>query len=302
MKPCVSVVLINYNNEHFTVPCLESLGKVTYPNLDIVMVDNGSKPESVATIKAAYPSVTLIELGENRGFTGGNNAGIRHALDHGADYIILLNNDTTVTPDMFDILVDVMEADPTIGVTGPIIYYYDDPDLIWSVAGAIDWKHGRTTMIGLNERDAGQYGKTPQLADFITGCALMVRREVWEKAGLLDDDFFIYYEETEWCVRAGRAGFKLAYVPAARMWHKIPIDARATSPWAYYYMTRNRFLFLRKTRAGLQSWLNVWFEYVRTMASWTIKPRWQDRRPLRPVMVRAIRDYYTGRLGQTFKR
>lgn len=302
MRPTIGVILVNFNNEHYTLPCLESLTQVNYPNLDTIVVDNGSKPESVQAIRDAYPDVTLIDLGENRGFTGGNNAGIRRALDNGDDYIILLNNDTTVAPDMFDILIDVMEKDPSIGVTGPTIYYHDHPDMIWSIAGAIDWKHGRSSMIGLNETDNGQFGHSPREADFITGCALMVRREVWEKVGLLDDDFFIYYEETEWCVRAGRAGYKICYVPQAKMWHKISIEARAASPWAYYYMTRNRFLFLNKTRASIQSWLNVWFEYVRTYLSWTLKPKWQDRRALRPVMVRAIGDYYTGKLGETFKR
>jgi hypothetical protein len=302
MQPKVGVILVNYNNEHYTLPCLESLEKVTYTNLDIIMVDNGSKSESIQAIRTAYPNITLIELGKNLGFTGGNNAGIRHALEHGADYIILLNNDTLVAPDMFDILVNVMENDRGIGVTGPMIYYHENPNMIWSIAGAIDWLHGRSSMIGLNEQDAGQYGQTPKEADFVTGCALMVRREVWQEVGLLDDDFFIYYEETEWCVRAARAGYKICYVPTAKLWHKISIEARAASPWAYYYMTRNRFLFLKKTRVSILSWLNVWFEYVRTMLSWTIKPKWQDRRYLRPVMVRAIGDYYTGKFGETFKR
>ncbi len=299
MKPKVSIILLNFNNHHFTLDCIRSLGEVTYPNLETIVVDNGSKRESVEAIKSAYPDTMLLDTGVNRGFTGGNNVGIDYALKHGADYIMLLNNDTTVAPDMFDLLIDVMEKDPSIGVTGPMIYYYDDPNLIWSVGGSIDWKHGTSSMVGLNEKDQGQFGSETTPVDFISGCALLGRRNVWEKVGGLDDDFFIYYEETEWCVRAGRAGFKLAYVPKAKMWHKIPLEARATSSWAYYYMTRNRFLFLRKTRAGFETWLRVWFEYIRTMASWTLKPKWADRRHLRPVMIRAISDYYRGRLGHT---
>lgn len=302
MEPSIGVILINYDNEFYTIPCIESLCESTYPNLDIIVVDNGSAPQSISAIRTAYPDVTYIELGENRGFTGGNNAGIRYALDQGDDYIILLNNDTIVAPDMFDILIGVMEKDPEIGVTGPMIYYHDHPEIIWSVAGAIDWQHGRSFMVGLNETDHGQFGDLPREADFVTGCALLVRREVWEKVGLLDDEFFIYYEETEWCVRAGRAGYKICYVPNAKMWHKISIEARASSPWAYYYMTRNRFLFLKKTKADIHSWLNVWFEYVRTFLSWTLRPKWQDRRYLRPVMVRAIGDYCIGRVGETLKR
>jgi len=299
MAPRVSLILLNFNNHHFTLDCLQSLQHLTYSNYEAIVVDNGSKQESINAIRSAYPDVTLLETGKNLGFTGGNNVGIRHALEHGADYVMLLNNDTVVAPDFLDILVDVMEKDHTIGVTGPIIYYFDHPHTIWSVAGALDWSHGTSSMIGLNEEDKGQYGLEPKQADFISGCALLVRREVWEKVGVLDDDFFIYYEETEWCVRAGRAGYKLVYVPKSMIWHKISIEQRATSPWAYYYMTRNRFLFLKKTRAGSQTWLNVWFEYIRTFMSWSLKPKWQDRRHLRSVMVRAIGDYYRGRLGRT---
>ncbi len=301
MKPLVSVILVNYNNEHYTLPCLESLEKVTYPNLDIIVTDNGSKPESIKAIRDAYPKVTLMELGANLGFTGGNNAGIKQALANGADYIILLNNDTIVPPEMFDILVDAMEKDKTLAVTGPIIYYYDHPDTIWSVGGTINWDKGYSYMIGLNEKDNGQFGSEPKVVDFITGCALLVRRDVWEKVGLLDDDFFIYYEETEWCIRAGRAGFKIAYIPQATLLHKISIEARAASKWAYYYMTRNRLLFLKKTNAGLRTWLNVWFEYIRTFASWTLRPKWKVQRALRPVMLQAIGDYLRGNLGQTYK-
>lgn len=299
MKPKVSIILLNCNNEHFTIDCLQSLKHVTYPNIEPVVVDNGSKVESIQKLKSAFPHTLLLENGKNLGFTGGNNVGVRYALDHGADYVMLLNNDTIVAPDMFDILVEVMENDKTIGITGPMIYFYDAPDVIWSVGGKINWNNGQTQMLGLYEEDKGQYGLVPQQTDFVTGCALMVRRDVWEKAGLLDDNFFIYYEETEWCVRATtRTGCKIMYVPAAMMWHKIPLEARANSIGYYYYMTRNRLLFLHKSRAGVRSWLGIATELTRTWLSWTLRPKWKDRRHLRGVMVRAIRDYSTGKFGQ----
>jgi GT2 family glycosyltransferase len=299
MKPKVSIVLLNYNNHHFTIDCLKSLEHVMYPNFEPIVVDNGSKEESINAVKQAFPETILLVTGKNQGFTGGNNVGIRYALEHGADYVMLLNNDTVVAPDMFDLMIEVMEKDPSIGVTGPMIYYYDSPEMIWSIGGEIDWNSGTTRMLGLNEVDKGQYGLTPQPTDFITGCALLVRREVWEKVGLLDDNFFIYYEETEWCVRAGRGGFKLYYVPMAMMWHKISIEARAVSPWVYYYMTRNRLLFLHKSKVGLRTWVNISIEYARTFVSWSLRPKWQDRRHLRSVMLRAIKDYTTGNLGHS---
>lgn len=296
--PAVSIIVLNYNSRQDTLDCLHSLEHLTYPNVDVIMVDNGSTDGTVDAVRAAYPEMTVIDTGKNLGFTGGNNVGIQHALDNGADYIMLLNNDTIVAPDMIDIMIDTMEADPALGVTGPMIYYYDAPDTIWSAGGSIDWGHGLTSMIGLNEEDKGQFGEAPRRVDFVTGCAMLARREVWQTVGLLDDKFFMYYEETEWCVRATRAGHHIAFVPTAMMWHKISIEARATSPRTYYYMTRNRLLFLSNSRAGLRTWLNTFTEYGRTLASWTLRPKWQDRRHLRGVMLRAIRDFSIGRFGQ----
>jgi len=191
-----------------------------------------------------------------------------------------------------------MEQNPSIGVTGPMIYYYSTPETIWSAGGEIDWSHGTTRMIGVNEDDKAQYGLSPRKADFVTGCALMARREVWEKVGLLDDKFFMYYEETEWCVRASRAGYDINLVPAAMIWHKISIEDRAVSPRTYYYMTRNRLLFLHKTSAGYATWAYILSEYARTFLSWTLRPKWQNRRHLRSTMLKAIGDFSRGRFGQ----
>jgi len=297
-QPAVNIIVLNYNSRQDTLDCLHSLEHLTYPNAEVILVDNGSTDGTVEAVRAAYPDMMVIDTGKNLGFTGGNNVGIQFALEHGADYIMLLNNDTIVAPDMIDLMIEAMEADPTIGVTGPMIYYYDSPDTIWSAGGSIDWARGMTSMIGLNEEDKGQFGEAPQMVDFVTGCAMLARREVWEQAGLLDDKFFMYYEETEWCVRASRAGYGIAFIPNAMMWHKISIEARAASPRTYYYMTRNRLLFLSNTRPGLRTWFYTFGEYGRTLASWTLRPKWQDRRHLRVVMLRAIRDFSLGRFGQ----
>ena len=297
-KPAVSIIVLNYNSCHDTLDCLRSLQHLTYSNVEIIAIDNGSSDGSVEAIRAAYPDITLIDTGENLGFTGGNNLGIRRALESGADYIMLLNNDTIVAPDMIDLMVGTMESDPHIGVTGPMIYYYDLPEVIWSAGGSIDWKHGTTAMIGIDEEDKGQFGSMSRLCDFVTGCAILARRAVWEQIGLLDDKFFMYYEETEWCVRVGRAGYKIAHVPAAMMWHKISPTARAASPRTFYYMTRNRLLFLSNTRASLRTWFYTWSDYARTLLSWSLRPKWQDKRHLRGAMLRAIRDFSLGKFGQ----
>lgn len=298
-QPDVSIIVLNYNSRDDTLDCLRSLQHLTYLAAQIILVDNGSTDGTVEAVRACYPKVTIIETGQNLGFTGGNNIGIQHALRQGAEYIMLLNNDTIVAPDMIDVLVNAMRQDPSLSITGPTIYYYDQPEIVWSAGGSIDWRRGQTHMMGINEEDKGQFGQTPRIVEFVTGCALMARRDVWEQVGLLDDKFFMYFEETEWCVRATRAGFKIAHVPAAMMWHKISVQARATSPRTFYYMTRNRLLFLNRTHASLQTWMYTLLEYVRTFVSWSVRPKWRDQRPLRDMMVRAIKDYSTGKFGQT---
>ena len=297
-KPSVSIIILNYNGREDTLACLRSMEHLTYPNVQVIVVDNGSTDGSVEAFRAQHPRFTLIETGANLGFTGGTNVGIRYALEHGADYIMLLNNDTVVAPDMLDVMVAVMEANPGVGVTGPTIYYYDAPETIWSAGGGIDWSRGLTWMIGIDEEDKAQFGLSPRSVDFVTGCAILARREVWQKVGLLDDKFFMYYEETEWCVRARRAGFDIMHVPSAMVWHKISKEQRAASTRTYYYMTRNRLLFLYRSRVGLRTWANTLLELARTFVSWSVRPKWQDRRHLRGVMVRAVTDFTLGRFGR----
>jgi len=151
-------------------------------------------------------------------------------------------------------------------------------------------------MIGLNEDDTAQFGLSSRRVDFVTGCALLARRTVFEQVGLLDESFFMYYEEVEWCVRASRAGWDIQMVPGAMIWHKISIEERAASPRTYYYMTRNRLLFLHKTRAGYRGRLHTWGEYLRTFLSWSIWQH-QQKRHLRSTMLRALRDYTRGNFG-----
>jgi hypothetical protein len=296
--PAVAIVVLNYNGRTDTLACLRSLEQVQYPNMQIMVVDNNSADDSVATFRAAYPDLTIIQTGANLGFAAGNNVGISYALEQGAAYVLLLNNDTEVAPDFLQRLVAVAEADPSIGIVGPTIYYYDHPEVVWSSGGIIDWQRGSTRMAGLNETDTGQFGSAPRPVDFVTGCALLIRRAAMERAGLLDPRFFMYYEETEWCVRVAQAGFRIVHVPQAHIWHKISIVERAATPFVHYYMTRNRLLFLRAAGMGWRAWLHTLvLEYARTLISWSVRPKWRAQRPQRNVMLRAVRDYFAGRVG-----
>lgn len=294
----VAIIVLNWNGLKDTLACLASLAHLDYPNYVLVVVDNGSTDNSIPTIQAAYPEVTLIATGENLGYVGGNNRGLAYARQIEADYALLLNNDTEVSPDFLQLLVEAAAQDAQVGIVGPTIYYFDQPETVWSAGGAIDWQQGNTAMIGLNQVDQGQFGERPRPVDFVTGCALLIKMAVVDQAGSLDPRFFAYYEETEWCVRVSRAGFKILHVPAAKIWHKISLVAREASPQVHYYMTRNQLLFLSLSRAGISSWLYIIFNYSRTLLSWTLKPKWRHKAPLRQAMVQAILDYGRGRFGK----
>lgn len=298
--PRVFIIVVNWNRREDTLACLASLKRLNYQTdkIIVVVVDNGSTDSSVTAIRIAYPQVVLVEAGTNLGFVGGNNLGLEYAHKMGADYALLLNNDTEVAPDFLQQLIEATEADPNVGATGPMIYYFDTPKVIWSAGGEVDWQRGHTRMVGIDEIDNGQLNGTPRPVDFITGCAFLIKMPVYEQVGGLDPRFFAYYEDNEWCIRITRAGYRILFVPQAKVWHKITPISRESSPLVHYYMTRNRLLFLKCTGAGWLPWFNTFFEYTRTLLSWTIKPRWQHKAPQRRAMTRAIHDFLLGRLGE----
>ncbi len=297
--PRVAVIVVNWNRRDETLTCLASLAALDSAPAAVIAVDNGSQDGSAAAIRAAYPAVTLIEAGSNLGFAAGSNAGLERALRDGADYALLLNNDATVAPDALRRLVEVVAADGSVGAVGPTIHYADRPDVIWSAGGAIDWRQGRTRMLALDEVDRGQLGTVPRPVDFVSGCCLLVTRAAIERAGRLDERFFAYYEEVEWCVRMGRAGLRILHVPGAHARHAITPAAQAMSPIVHYYMTRNRLLFLEAVRAPRAAWVRTLLcDYSRTLAAWTLLPRWRGMRGQRAVMLRAIADYFRRRFGR----
>lgn len=296
--PRVAIIVLNWNAGEDILACLRSLQTVTYPEYEVVVVDNASTDGSTEQVQALFPRVTLLQTGSNAGFVGGNNFGLEYAQEHGFAYALLLNNDTEVAGDFLDPLVHSLEADPSAGIAGPAIYYFSEPEVFWSAGGAIDHRRGITRMVAIGETDHGQFGPSPREVDFVTGCALLIKMPLVGQIGPLDPRFFAYYEETEWCVRARTHGYRCLHVPASKVWHKISPQAREASPVVHYYMTRNRLLFLKLTGAGLPALAGTLWDYARTLLSWTIKPRWRGKKPQRDAMLRAILDFYSGRFGR----
>ena len=245
--PKVFIIILNWNGLEDTLECLESVTALNYQNYKVIVVDNGSVENPHKVIADKYPDVKLVLNEENLGYTGGNNSGIRYALQQGAEYVWLLNNDTAVESDALTNLVTEVEKHPSTGIAGSKIYYFDFPTKIWFAGSHIDWCKASTPHHGMGKTDLGQYDSVKEV-ERVTGCSMLVKKAVCDKIGLLDENFFLYAEEVDWCVRAGKAGFKCIFVPSSVIYHKI--SASVSKAGGYnsvfgYYNTRN-FLYLIK--------------------------------------------------------
>lgn len=221
VPPSVAVVVLTWNGRDLTLDCLRSLEAVTTPNVRVMVVDNASTDGTVDAIRARYGDrIDILENPANLGFAAGNNAGIRRAMDDGARFVLLLNNDTTVAPNFIDELLPPMRESDTIGIATPKIYFAEPPNRIWYAGGEISLWRGIARHVGIRETDRGQHDR-PRDVDYASGCALLARREVFERAGLLDESYRAYFEDADLCMRAARAGFRIRYVPTAKVWHRI---------------------------------------------------------------------------------
>ncbi len=302
--PCVAIVILTWNNSIDTLECLDSVNQLDYPNLRIIVVDNGSTDGSVDRIRRRYQSIDLLVLDSNLGYAAGNNIGIQHALALQADYILILNNDTLVAPNMINELVQAAEANPQIGMLGPLMYCAAPRDRLFAAGSVVRWLRGDTQNRGMfRSAEMLKQWAQPEAVDYIAGCAVMIKRSCLEAIGPFQVDYYINYEDTEWGIKARRAGFEVWYVPAAVMWHKISATMGIASPAAAYYMTRNALLFFwrnspRQLRGSVV--LRIMLRTLQTIGAWTLKAKYRNDhyRRLRSANWLALRDFLRGRVGK----
>jgi GT2 family glycosyltransferase len=252
--PKVSIITINFNQAEVTCALLATLQKVTYPEVEVIVVDNASEKDSPDPISSGFPDYKLIKSPVNLGFAGGNNLGI---LNSTGKYILLLNNDTEVDPGFLEPLVNRLESDLTIGMIGPKIRFHHSPDVI-QYAGYTPMSRItlRQHLTGYRQKDTGQFD-VPGETFATHGAAMMVPRSVIEKVGLMAEQYFLYYEEHDWCHRIREAGFRAWYEPSSLVFHKESISTGKDSPFKTYYLTRNRILFARRNFHGIEKILSL---------------------------------------------
>jgi GT2 family glycosyltransferase len=242
--PRVAVVVLNWNGRADTLDCLASLRSIDYRNFGVIVVDNGSSDGSVGAIRASHPWAEVIETGANLGFAGGNNVGIERALEQGADYLLLLNNDTIVDSGVLRALLGAAALHPAAGAFSPKIYFHADPGRIWYAGTRWDPGTARFVHVGWGRLDEGDEFRQMGETAYASGCALFAPASAFRQIGLLDEQFFLMFEETDWCFRARKAGRPSIFVPAARVWHKVSASIGGyDSPLARYFLSRNGLLW-----------------------------------------------------------
>ena len=224
-NPKVSIIILNWNGFEVTMECLDSLKKIKYPNYEIIVVDNASSGDDVKILKEKYGDfIQIIANDQNYGYPEGNNIGMRYAMEKGTDYLLLLNNDTVVDSEFATELVKVAESDPSIGMTGSKIYYYDRPNMMQATGGRIHWWLGVIEVCAQDENDVGQYDNVTE-RDYLFGTSLLIKKSLIEKISFLDPYYFFGVEEYDYCTRAKQAGFRIIYVPKSKIWHKVGADS-----------------------------------------------------------------------------
>ena len=299
--PKAWIIVLNWNNPGDTLACLESLQRVDYASHSVLVVDNGSTDNSVSAIRKRYPDVCLLETGENLGYAGGNNVGIRRALQQGAEYVCILNNDVVVAPGFLGFLLSALESAADVGVVTPLVLDTGTPGCVWALGARVGRRTANVDRLYAGADPETVIGREPFEVDAASGSAFLVSRGVLEEVGLLDENYFLYFEEIDWCLTVRRAGYRILAVPRSRVWHKVSATLGEKSALIDYYMLRNHLhVVLRHwtglSRVGIIG--RIVFRNLLTVVAYTLNPQRGHRTANRNARLLALRDVVKGQWGK----
>jgi GT2 family glycosyltransferase len=246
--PAWQAIVLSWNGREDTLRCLESLSRIDRSKLGIVCVDNGSTDGSVTAVRERFPKVAVIEAGANLGYSAGNNLGLRRALEQGARWMMLVNNDATVAPDVLEGFERAQRRRPRAGILAGKVYFADRPSTIWFAGQRVSTRLGYSGRPrGYGREDGPRYGEVVDTGRAV-GALMAISREAVERVGLLDDELFAYVEDVDWAIRVRRAGFEIVFAPQARAWHRISASTggEAGSTHTLYYGARNTVAVLER--------------------------------------------------------
>lgn len=291
----VFIVILNWNGLNDTIECIESISRISYKNITVVVVDNGSVKDESKELAIMFPNVITIRSETNLGFSGGCNLGIQYALKNEADYILLINNDTIVEKHFMNILLEEIKKDRYAALAVPKINYYNNPSTIWYAGGYFSKLRG--TAVSTGQGKSENLYQENKYVTFATGCCLLIDRKVISDIGLLDEKYFLYLEDADFCWRAINAGYKIIFVPQSKIFHKVNAsssDGNEILP--LYFMTRNRLYFTHK---HFSAYNPIVFLYI--LLSMGIKSFiWLFSGKARNIVIvkKAISDFKSGYLGK----
>lgn len=255
-EPSVVAVVVNWNGAALLEPCLSTLRASSYPNLRVLVVDNASADGSRDLVRSRFPTVRLVESDRNLFFAGGANVGVQLALEEGADYVLVMNNDTETAPSAVEALVAAAREHPRAAFLGPMIYYHDAPTTIWSFGGRVSYWTGAIHHVGIREADTGQYADVLEV-DYVTGCAMMGSLQAIRSIGLMDEGYHMYNEDTDWCARATKLGYSVLAVPGAKVWHKVSMSSGGgLTSYKVYHRLRSTLRFFARNARPYQ-WVGI---------------------------------------------
>lgn len=294
--PQVSIILLNYQGADDTIACLKSLQKITYPNYRIVVVDNASPDDSMeqlsnylksqnsdemtvfdspdeAMLSSHSPTkFSLLQTGHNGGYGHGNNVGIKYALKNGGDYVLVLNNDTVVDPGFLEPMVQMCENDSSIGIASGKIYFYDRPDVIWFNGGKFHPCTAKVEHVNFNEKDTGQI--PPEEITFISGCMWLIPKKIFVEVGYINEDYFMYVEDLEFCQRVMALEYKLEICQLSHVWHKVGSSSGHWSTFFAYWMAKNKMRFITNFLKGKCRLSAIIYHVFYTSLGWILHNRY----------------------------
>ena len=252
----VGIILLNYCNYNLTIDCIESIRQSTYQNYEIIVVDNNSPDHSGKNL-SQLDGIRFLQMEENLGFAAGNNRGIEAALSDGCEYVMLLNNDTVIDPNMIETLISRANANT---VVVPKMYYFNvdgRKDILWYAGGILKYKSSDGIHIGGRQEDSKQYSIEGEVT-FATGCCMMIHRAILEKVGLLREEYFMYCEDTDYSIRLNKSNIKILYVPNAKLWHKVSSSSGGEmSKFIVYYVVRNKIYCALVNELGIKTYIYI---------------------------------------------
>jgi GT2 family glycosyltransferase len=296
----VAVVVVNWNGKDYSLECLKSLQEQLHVEINVVLVDNGSTDGSVSSIRKEYPEVVIVESEQNLGYAGGNNLGMVLALEQGFEYVLVLNNDTVLATDCVYQLIMDLERHPEAAAAAPKSYYLESPHQIYFAGGAIR-RTGQTIHIGGGCGDGPEFCHTFD-TEWLNGCAIMFRSRALRDVGLFEPKFFLLFEETDWSLRARNVGYRLRFVPQAKLWHKVSPSFGASASTLYlYYHTRNQLLWIERSYPFPEKLALYCFALMRGAAEALFRSKGLDpgsARARRRAIGQGILDYFLRRFGK----